>query len=429
MIATARTAHFSATFGIVGVNMRALVGGTLIDGSGSEPLADSTVLVGEDGRIANVGPRAAVTIPEEAQQLDISGLTVMPGLIDCHDHLASFTYDLLSRWGMTEPQSTRAIRIARVIEDTLQSGYTTIRDCGWLDAGYKGAVEQGIIDGPRLLVAAGPLGPTHSVQDRPTFSGHRRYSMPDPNIPYGVADGDAEIRAAVRENARVGADLIKVFQTGFGRATHLGTDACYDLPELKTLVAESHAQGKLVACHAVGGPGLRTAVEARVDSIEHGCYLDLDHDLLRMMADNNITLVPTLTVFAHHSAEGNPVAQVEAREFREHHIETVQQAMRLGVRVVAGTDAGGWFHGNNSIELDMLADAGMTPMEAIVAGTGEAAACCGLGADLGTLEAGKLADVIVVDCNPLADITALQDRDNIRLVMKEGAIYRNLLSA
>ena len=409
--------------------MQALVGGTLIDGSGSEPLPESTVLIGDDGRIANVGPSAAVAIPEGAQQIDITGLTVLPGLIDCHDHLASFTYDLLSRWGMTEPPSTRAIRIARVIEDTLQSGYTTIRDCGWLDAGYKGAVEQGIIDGPRLLVAAGPLGPTHSVQDRPTFSGHRRYSMPDPNIPYGVADGDAEIRAAVRENARVGADLIKVFQTGFGRATHLGTDACYDLPELKTLVAESHAQDKLVACHAVGGPGLRTAVEARVDSIEHGCYLDTDHDLLRMMADNNITLVPTLTVFAHHSAEGNPVAQVEAREFREHHIETVQQAMRLGVRVVAGTDAGGWFHGNNSVELDMLVDAGMTPMQAIVAGTGEAAACCGLGSDLGTLETGKLADVIVVDGDPLADITVLQERDNIRLVMKEGAVYRDLLSS
>ena len=409
--------------------MQALVGGTLIDGRGGEPLADATVLVGDDGRIAAAGPRAAVAIPEGAQQLDISGHTVMPGLIDCHEHLASFTYDLISRWGMAEPQSTRTLRIAAVIEDTLQSGYTTIRDCGWLEAGYKAAVEQDLITGPRLLTAAGPLGPTHSVQDRPTMSGHRRYSMPDPNVPYGVADGASEIRAAVRENARVGADLIKVFQTGFGRATHLGSDACYDLDELKTLVHESHAQGKLVACHAVGGPGLRTAVEAKVDSIEHGCYLDLDHDLLRMMADNNITLVPTLTVFAHHSAEGNPVAQVEAREFREHHIETVQQAMRLGVRVVAGTDAGGWFHGNNSVELDMLVDAGMTPMQAIVAGTGEAAACCGLGDDLGTLEAGKLADIVVVDGDPLRDITVLQERERVKLVMKEGTVYRNLLVA
>ena len=409
--------------------MQAFVGGTLIDGLGGDPVPDSTVLVGDDGRIAAAGPGPAVAIPEGTEQIDISGRTIMPGLIDCHDHLASFTYDLLSRWGMTEPRSTRTLRIAQVIEDTLQSGYTTIRDCGWLEAGFRVAVEEGLITGPRLLVAAGPLGPTHSVQDRPTFSGHRRYEMPDPNIPYGVADGDAEIRAAVRENARVGADLIKVFQTGFGRATHLGTDACYEVEELKTLVAESHAQGKLVACHAVGGPGLRTAVEARVDSIEHGCYLDLDHDLLRMMADNDITLVPTLTVFAHHSAEGNPVAQVEAREFREHHIETVQQAMRYGVRVVAGTDAGGWFHGNNSVELDMLADAGMTPMQAIVAGTREAAACCGLGPDLGTLEAGKLADLIVVDGDPLRDITILQERDNIQLVMKEGRVYRNLLGA
>ena len=407
--------------------MQAIVGGTLIDGSGREPISDSAVLVGDDGRIISAGPRAAVEMPENVNRIDATGMAVMPGLIDCHDHLASFTYDLLSRWGMTEPRSTRTVRIARVIEDTLQSGYTTIRDCGWLDAGFKAAVNEGLITGPRLLVAAGPLGPTHSVQDRPTFSGHRRYSMPDPNIPYGVADGADEIRAVVRENARVGADLIKVFQTGFGRATHLGTDACYELDELKALVHESHEQGRRVACHAVGGPGLRTAVEAGVDSIEHGCYLDLDHDLLRMMADKNMTLVPTLTVFAHHSAEGNPVARVEAREFREHHIETVQQAMRLGVRVVAGTDAGGWFHGNNAVELDMLVDAGMTPMEATVAGTGEAAACCGIGGDVGTLEAGKLADLLVVDGNPLQDITVLQERERVRLVMKEGQVFRDLM--
>jgi imidazolonepropionase-like amidohydrolase len=153
----------------------------------------------------------------------------------------------------------------------------------------------------------------------------------------------------------------------------------------------------------------------------------LDTDLLRMMADKDITLVPTLTVFAFHSAEGNPVAQVEAREFREHHIETVQQAMRLGVRVTAGTDAGGWFHGNNAVELDMLTDAGMTPLESIIAGTREAAACCGLERDLGTLEAGKLADLIVVEGNPLDDITVLQDRERIKLVMKEGRSFRDLL--
>ena len=405
--------------------MLALTRATLIDGAGGPPVPGATVLVGDDGRIAAAG--ATTVLPEGTRVMDVAGRTVMPGLIDCHDHLASFTYDLLSRWGMTEPRSTRTVRIARVMEDTLQSGYTTVRDCGWLDAGFKAAVAQGLVAGPRLLVAAGPLGPTHSVQDRPTMSGHRRYAMPDPNIPYGVADGADEIRAAVRENARVGADLIKVFQTGFGRATHLGTDAAYGLEELRALVQESHAQGRRVACHAVGGPGLRTAVEAGVDSIEHGCYLDTDADLLRMMADQDITLVPTLTVFAFHSAEGNPVAQAEARAFREHHIETVQQAMRLGVRVTAGTDAGGWVHGNNAQELEMLADAGMTPQQAIAAGTREAAACLGLERDLGTLEPGKLADLIVVDGNPLEDITLLQQRDRIRLVMKEGQVFRDLL--
>ena len=407
--------------------MLALTGATLIDGTGGVPVSDATVLIGDDGRIAAAGPGAATTIPEGSTAIDAAGATVMPGLIDCHDHLASFTYDLLSRWGMTEPRSTRTLRIARVMEDTLQSGYTTVRDCGWLDAGFKAAVEQGLVAGPRLLVAAGPLGPTHSVQDRPTMSGHRRYAMPEPAIPYGVADGADEIRAAVRENAMMGADLIKVFQTGFGRATHLGTDAAYGLAELRALVREAHAQGRRVACHAVGGPGLRTAVAAGVDSIEHGCYLDLDPDLLRMMADKDITLVPTLTVFAFHSAAGNPVAQQEARAFRQHHIETVQQAMRLGVRVTAGTDAGGWVHGNNAQELEMLADAGMTPPQAIAAATREAAACLGLERDLGTLQPGKLADLIVVDGDPLADLTVLQERERIRLVLKEGRVFRNLL--
>ena len=408
--------------------MLALVGGTLIDGNGGEPVADATVLVGDDGRISAAGPKAAVTVSEGTQQLDITGTTLLPGLIDCHDHLSSFTYDIMSRWGLAEPKSTRTVRIARVMEETLRTGYTTVRDCGWLDAGFRIAVEEGLVAGPRLLVAAGPMSPTHGVQDRPTGSGFRRPATSDPNLPYGIADDDAEIRAVVRENARAGADLIKVFQTGFGNPRHRDSDAGYRLDELKTLVAESHAQGRKVACHAVGGPGLRTAVEAGVDSIEHGSYLDLDPDLLLMMADNNITLVPTLTVFTFHAAQGNPIAQQEARAFRHHHVETVQQALRHGVRVTAGTDAGGWVHGNNAQELELLVDAGMTPMQALLAGTSEAAACCGLEDRLGKVEPGKCADLVVVDGDPLADITVLQEPARIRLVMKEGKVFRDLIS-
>ena len=241
--------------------MQALVGGTLIDGRGGEPLADSTILIGEDGRISSAGPRAAVAIPEGAKQLDITGNTVMPGLIDCHDHLASFTYDLMSRWGMTEPRSTRTVRIARVIEDTLQSGYTTVRDCGWLDAGFKAAVNEGLDN--RAPPPRGGRTPGTDPQRAGPPNVLRASAIRDAGpqtSPSASLMGPPKSAPRSGENTRVGADLIKVFQTGFGRATHLGTDACYDLEELKILVHESHAQGKMVACHAVGGPGLRTAV-------------------------------------------------------------------------------------------------------------------------------------------------------------------------
>ena len=128
--------------------MLALTGGALIDGKGGEPLAGATVLVGDDGRIAAAGPGAAVAVPEGARQVDVTGKTVLPGLIDCHDHLASFTYDLASRWGYAEPASTRAVRIGRVMEATLRTGYTTVRDCGWLDGGFKAAVNEGIVMAP-----------------------------------------------------------------------------------------------------------------------------------------------------------------------------------------------------------------------------------------------------------------------------------------
>jgi imidazolonepropionase-like amidohydrolase len=405
--------------------MLALVGGTLIDGTGREPVVDSVVLVGDQGRIEAAGRRGAIQIAPEVPQVDITGKTLLPGLIDCHDHLASFGYSLESRWGLTEPRSTRDLRIGQVLEDTLRTGYTTVRDCGWLDAGFKTAVDEGLVAGPRLLVATSPLSPTHGAQDRPSDSGHRRYNVPDPMIPHGIADGVEGVRAAVRELVRVGTDVVKVFQTGFGRAAHRDVDTAYHLEELRALVDESHILGKKVACHAIGGPGLRTAVEAGVDSIEHGCYLDLEPDLLKMMADQGAYLVPTLTVFTFHETRGNPVAQEESQAFKRHHVETVQRAMSEGVKVVAGTDAGGWVHGNNAAELEMLVQAGMTPMQSLVAGTGWAAGCLGLGQELGTVEGGKIADLVVVDGNPLADITILQDKERVQLVMKDGKVHHD----
>ena len=408
--------------------MLALTGGTLIDGLGGPASPGMTVLVNDQGHIESVAQSGAVTLPPDCQVIDITGHTILPGLIDCHDHLTSFGYDLLGRWGRSEPRSSRTMRVAKVMEETLITGYTAIRDCGWLDVGYKQAVEQGLFPGPRLQVATSPLSPTQGTQDRSSPSGHHQPTSPDPNLPRGIADGVADVRAMVREVVRAGADFIKFFNTGFGRETQSGTTRSYTPEETQALVDEAHAHGKKVACHAIGGPGLRAAVEAGVDSIEHGCLMGLEPELFKMMADRNIYLVPTLTVFTFHAAQGNPHARAEAKDFRQQHIETVQKALSAGVKVVAGTDAGGWEHGNNARELELLVEAGMTPMQALIAATGWAAGCLGMEDRIGTIEAGKLADLIVVDGDPLADIVLLQDKERMRLVMKEGQVYLDRIS-
>ena len=409
--------------------MKLISGATLIDGRGGPPMEDAAVLVNDDGRIEAVGPRPAVAAPPDADVFQATGMTLLPGLIDCHDHLSSFTYQIMSRWGMTEPRSLRHVRIAKVMEDTLLTGYTTVRDCGWLDAGFRLAVEEGLIAGPRLLVATSPISSTVGNAERTSGSGHWPPAPLDPLLPGGIADGPDAVRAKVRELVRVGADLIKVFQTGWGRPEHGSMDIDYTREELGALVQEAHVHGKRVASHAVGGAGLRMSVEAGVDTIEHGSYLDRDPELLKMMADKNIFFVPTLTVFKFHAEHGTPHGRMEAQDFRQNHVESVRQAMAAGVKVAAGTDAGGWVHGNNAQELECLVEAGMSPMQAIMAATSWASECCGIEKEVGAIEKDKAADLVVVDGDPLGDITLLQDKSRIKLVMKGGKVYSNSLGS
>ena len=407
--------------------MKVIVGANLIDGTGRPSLADSAVLVNDLGCIESVGQRGQVVVPPGTEEIAAEGMTLIPGLIDCHDHLSSFSYDLMSRWGFSEPQSVRHIRIAQVMKETLLTGYTTVRDCGWLDVGFKQAVDEGLIDGPRVLVATSPISPTHGMVDRCSPSGHHQPPSSDPNLPKGIANGPDQVKAAVREMVRVGADFIKVFQTGWGRPYHGSKDVAYGPEELEALVAEARTLDMKVASHAVGGAGLRMSIEAGVHSIEHGSYLAEDPELLSMMADKGIFYVPTFTVFLFHAKEGTPTAQVEAKDFHDIHMESVQEAMAAGVKVVAGTDAGGWVHGNNAQELECLVQAGLTPMQALVAATGWAGECLGLEKEIGTIQGGKTADLVVVDGNPLQDITFLQDMARIKLVMKGGLVHHNTL--
>ena len=405
--------------------MQALTGATLIDGTGRPPLADAVVVLNDDGRIEEVGPRHAVAVPPDATTYDLSGLTLLPGLIDCHDHLSSHGADLAHRFALAEPISTGHVRTARVLEQVLRTGYTTVRDGGWLDVGFKQAIEEKLIVGPRLALATSPISPIGGLADRVSPSGHscaQPHGYIDPNLPDGVATGVDEVRRRVREVVRAGADVVKFATTGgaSSRAGHGPKEVEFDRDEIEMVVREASALGRRAMCHALGGPGLRMAIEAGVHSIEHGTYLDEDPDLLPMMADKGIFFVPTFTVYRYHASRGTPHGRVRAQALKEHHAESLRRAVSLGVRVVAGTDAGAWDHPHNAMELECLVDAGMTSMQAIQAATGVAAECLDMQKDIGAVEKGRLADLLAVDGDPLEDIRLLQDQARVRLVMKGG---------
>ena len=403
--------------------MIAITGGNLIIGNGDPMILDTTVIINGE-KIVEIGPSNTVKIPEGAEIIDSSGLTIMPGLIDCHDHLASKGYDLPNRWGLNEPISLQHIRTAHVLSDTLAAGYTCIRDAGGLDAGFKLAVEQGIHPGPRLVISVNIISPTGGICDRVSGSGHG-HPHDDPRLPSGVADGLDTIHTQVREMVRVGADVIKFATTGgaSSRPGHGPKDIEYSYEEVVALVQEANALGRKTMCHALGGAGLRNAIQAGANSIEHGCYLAEEPDLIPNMAEKGIFLVPTFEVYEYHSTVSAPHMIARAKDLEFIHEESVQKALDAGVKVVAGTDAGGFIHANNAHELELLVKHGLSPMQAIQAATGWAAECVGLGNEIGTVETGKLADLLIIDGDPLSDIKILQEKDRIKQVLLGGKAF------
>jgi imidazolonepropionase-like amidohydrolase len=410
--------------------MIVLKNGRVIDGSGRAPQNGATVVI-RDNRIAAVATRNESDFPADAEIVDCAGLTVLPGLIDCHDHMANHRYALEHRWGLDEPASTRHLRTAAVLKQTLAAGYTTIRDAAGLDAGFKRAIAEGLIAGPRLVLSLAIISPTGGIGDAVSPSGlplDDCCCIPgDPLLPESVVNSPDDVRQAVRKIVRAGADVIKCATTGgaSSRPGHGPRDAAFNRDEMQALVEEAHALDRRVMCHALGGRGLDIAIEAGVDSIEHGCYLDEDPRHLEHMAERGIFFVPTLLVYEYHRKSPQPHVRERAAALYEHHVESVQRALRVGVKVVAGTDAGGHGHPANAGELACLVQAGMTPMQALQAATGWAAECLGWENELGTIAPGRLADLVVARGDPLADIALLRDPTNIALVVKDGQVAAN----
>jgi imidazolonepropionase-like amidohydrolase len=409
--------------------MKVLKGGRLIDGTGAGPVPGITILI-RDQRIEAVTTRADGDWPGDAEIIDVSGMTILPGLIDCHAHLAMHGYDLARRWGLDEPQSTRTLRTAKVLQETLAAGYTAVRDAAGLDAGFKRAIDEGLIAGPRLVVSLCIVSPIGGIGDRVSPAGFSCCVPNDPLLPDGVVNSLADVRPVVRRIVRAGADVIKCATTGgaSSRPDHGPRDGAFNRDEMQALTDEAHALDRRVMCHALGGRGLRIAIEAGVDSIEHGCYLDEEPELLDVMAERGIFFVPTFAVYEYHRKSALAHIRERAHHLQEHHAESLRRAIAAGVKIAAGTDAGGHGHPSNAMEIECLVKAGLAPLQALRAATGWAAECLGLERDLGTVEKGKFADLIVVTGDPLADVAVLQNPERIALVLKGGELAANRLA-
>lgn len=393
---------------------------TLIDGSGADPRPDTALLI-EGDRIAAVGADANLAAAPGTRTIDLAGKVVMPGLIDCHDHLAHTGFDLMER--AAAPLSLTMMRIANNMKVTLEAGITTVRDLGGLDIGFKMAVEQGLLPGPRLLLALTIISRTGGIDDPRLRSGVDLSWKNLPGLPSAVCDGVEECRKRVREVLHAGADVIKCASTG-GVSSQTLTAAVptLTLDELRVIVSEAHMVGKRTTVHAYGGPGLEHAVMAGIDSVEHGSFLCRLPETIARMADQGTFYVPTFMVLALHRERGSPFARQKASELAEEHRRSFAMAMEAGIPIAMGTDAGAYGYGRNAWELELMTEAGMSPMQAIVASTKSAAECLGVESDLGTLEPGKYADLLVIDGNPLEEIGILQQRERIELVVKGGHI-------
>lgn len=404
--------------------------GTLIDGTGKAPLADAAVLV-KDNLILDVGQGNNIRQPDtEVTEIDAGGGYILPGMIDTHVHVMLEGVNIAR--DMVTPFSMRFYNSVNYLKNTIDAGITSVRDAGGADAGVKQAVESGVIVGPRLQISISVLTITGGHGDGWMRSG-MEYDlfMPYPGFPSCRVDGVEDCRRKVREVLRAGADVIKICSTGGVLSpTDHPEFVQFSPEELEVIVREaSYRRGVKVMSHAQGAEGVKNAIRAGIHSIEHGIYLD--DEAIELMLKHGTFLVPTLlapiAVLEAGEKGGMPEYGVrKAREVVEIHSESISRAHKAGVRIAMGTDAGVMPHGTNLRELGLMVNVGMSPMETIVATTKKAAECLGWEDKVGTIETGKLADIILVKTNPIQNIRSLEKVDNISLVMKGGRIVKDI---
>jgi imidazolonepropionase-like amidohydrolase len=414
--------------GIKHMKYSLITNGIIIDGTGAPPIENGALLI-ENNIIKAVGPVNTIEKPQDMEIIDVDNSFILPGFIDTHIHLMANGFKMEEN--MYNPLALHFYQALENMRITLEAGVTTVRDGGWADVGVKLAAEKNLFPAPRMQISVMPLSITGGHFDFFLNSGFDM-KLSYPGLPSGICDGPTEVRKRTREVLRSGAEVIKVMATGGVMSANDSPQFTqFTIPELKVMVEEAHLRGGLkVMAHAHGVEGIKNSVKAGIHSVEHGTYIDMESS--RMMVEKGTYLVPTFLVIdvnREKALKGDlpPYSIAEAIEISKIHSENMEMAYQTGVQMVMGTDSGVIEHGNNLRELQYLCEMGMDSMEAILAGTKKAAECLGWENHVGTLEPGKMADLIVVKKDPLEDIGLLSHPENILMVMKDGRLFKNKL--
>lgn len=403
--------------------------GRLLDVHSGRVLTGMMIVVSGD-HIERVAKESEITVPAGAKVIDLKDAFVLPGLIDAHEHIF-LTGEDNGRYDeqlLKESWQYRTIEAIVNAKRDLNAGFTSMRDCETEGAMYgdvdvKTAIERGLVPGPRLEVATRAISTTGGYP----LEGY----SPEVTVPSGVqiADGEVAARKAVREQIKYGADFIKIYGTHkfYFQDGKMISVPTFTLDEIKAIVDEAHAEGRKVACHAYGDPGLHNCIVGGVDSIEHG--LDISDDDIREMKARGTWLVPTLYVYKTIEKDdmqqsGGTVSRASVHEI------SFKKALAAGIKIAFGTDAGPFPHGTQAVEFEYMVQYGMTPLAAIQAATIDAAKLMDSAQEkwskeVGAIDAGKFADVIAVSENPLDDVKQLEQ---VKFVMKDGVVYKNEFS-